>query len=296
MKSPISQLAPALLAALLASAGCATTPDGVAANRMKRALVFHASFDGTTDAQVAGGDKRLQVGPQWGKPRTIAPGLPPGNTVHLAPGEGLHGDAIRFEKKIKELVCYAAEGNIHYDKQDWSGTVSYWIKLDPDADLEPGYCDTIQITSKDWNDAAFFTDFSQDERPRHFRLGAMADLNVWNPKDRKWEEIPERERPMITVKKTPFSRARWTHVVFTWEHFNTGRPDGVARFYLDGVLQGELSPRTQTFSWDLKETRIMLGLSYTGLMDDLAIFNRALTEQEIGALNRLPKGVSGLHP
>jgi hypothetical protein len=98
------------------------------------------------------------------------------------------------------------------------------------------------------------------------------------------------------VTKHPFSSSKWTHVVFTWEHFNTGRPDGIARFYLDGVLQGTVGPRIQTYTWDLKETRIMLGLSYTGLMDELTIFNRALTPQEVGALNRLPHGVGGLRP
>jgi hypothetical protein len=294
--NPLHSLIVSAALGLVLFSGCATRPDEIAAQTLKRSLIFHANFDGTTDAGVAGGDKRLQVGPQWGKPRTISPGLPPGNTVHLAPGEGLFGDGLRFEKRIKELVCYAGEGNIHYNKQDWSGTVSYWVKVDPEKDLEHGYCDTLQITSKDWNDASFFTDFTQDDKPRHFRLGAMADLSVWNPNNRDWDRIPEHERPLATVKKTPFSSTHWTHVVFTWEHFNTGRPDGVAHFYLDGVLQGQVGPKTQTFTWDMKETRIMLGLSYAGLMDDLAIFNRSLTAQEVGALNRLPKGVSGLKP
>lgn len=295
MKTLHSLLTSAALGALLLS-GCATHPDAIAAHKIKRAILFHANFDGTTDAAIAAGDKQLQVGPQWGKPRTIAPGLPPGNTVHLAPGQGLFGDALRFERKIKELVCYAGEGNIHYNKQDWGGTVSYWARLDPEKDLEPGYCDPLQITSKDWNDASFFTDFSQDERPRHFRLGAIPDLQTWNPNNRNWDHMPAGERPMATVTKHPFSSSKWTHVVFTWEHFNTGRPDGIARFYLDGVLQGTVGPRIQTYTWDLKETRIMLGLSYTGLMDELTIFNRALTPQEVGALNRLPHGVGGLRP
>ena len=157
------------------------------------------------------------------------------------------------------------------------------------------YCDTLQITSKDWNDASFFNDFSKDEKPRLFRLGAFADLNVWNPTGRKWEDVPVAEQPMVPASKPVFARDHWTHVLFTWEHFNTGRPDGRARMYLDGVLQAEVGPRVQTFTWDLPTARIMLGLSYTGLMDDLAIFNRALTEGEIQALRALPGGVGDLH-
>ena len=59
-----------------------------------------------------------------------------------------------------------------YAKSNWSGAVSFWLRLDPDTDLEAGYCDPLQNTPREWNDAAFWVDFSKDERPRHFRLGA----------------------------------------------------------------------------------------------------------------------------
>ncbi len=275
--------------------GCATGPHAAAAKQLKKSLVFHAGFDGTTDASFGAGDRRLQVGVQWGKPRTVAPGLPPGNTVHLAPGQGRFGDALQFEKKIKELVCYPAEGNIAYQTQNWSGTVSYWLKVNPEKDLAPGYCDTIQITPKDWNDASFFTEFTPDDKPRHFRLGMYADLPVWNPKNRDWEKMPMSEKPLIVVERPPFGGDRWTHVVITWDRFNTGQANGIARLYLNGQLAGQMAGWTQTYTWNLRETRIMLGLSYTGLMDDLSIFNRALSAEEVGTLNRLPRGVAGLH-
>lgn len=283
----------AAIAALI-FAGCATSPGAAARSRMKQSLTFHAGFDGSTDAAVARGDRRIQVGPQWGKPRPVSPGLPPGNVVRIAPGEGRFGDALRFERKVKELVGYQVEGNIDYKTTGFDGTVSYWLKLDPDADLEPGYCDTVQITSKDWNDAAFFTEFSKDEKPREFRLGMYPDLKVWNADNRNWDTMAWGEKPHVAVKHPPFSRDRWTHVVFTWKNFNTGRPDGVARLYLDGVLSQEISARAQTYTWDLKTARIMLGLSYTGLMDDVAIFNCALTDGEVKVLHQLKSGVAGL--
>jgi hypothetical protein len=40
---------------------------------------------------------------------------------------------------------------------------------------------------------------------------------------------------------------------------------------------------------------MMLGLGYTGWMDDLAVFDRALSAEEVRVLNRLPNGVNGLH-
>ncbi|MBI3414177.1 MAG: LamG domain-containing protein [Verrucomicrobia bacterium] len=262
--------------------------------RLRDALTFHASFDGQADADFAAGDRRIFTAPNMNHPRTGAPGLPASGVVSLARGQGKFGDALRFHKKVPDVVFFQTEKNFPYRTNNWTGTVSFWIKLNPEEDLEPGYCDPLQITPRDWNDAAFFVDFSKDERPRHFRLGAFADRAVWDPNKRDYDRVPLPERPMVTVTKPPFSRERWTHVAFTFANFNTGRKDGVARLYLDGQLQGTLAGREQTFTWEPAKAIMMLGVSYVGLFDDLAVFNRALTEAEIGALQRLPAGVHSL--
>ncbi len=265
-----------------------------AGSKLASALTFHASFDTVTDADLATGDPRLQIAPRWGQPRSVHPGQAPGNAVHIAPNEGRFRGALRFERKIDELIAYRALGNLQYQSDRWAGTVSFWLRVSPDADLAPGYCDAIQITSKDWNDASFYTDFTKDDHPRQFRLGASADLAVWNPKNLDWESFPPSEKPLVVVAKPPFSRETWTHVAFTWENYNTGQNNGVTRLYLDGHLQGELRPTTQTYTWDPEKCLIMLGLGYTGWMDDLAIFNRALTPGEILQLHNLPEGVKSL--
>lgn len=287
---------PAVLVLILA--GCASAPDGVSRSdrtRLGAALAFHAGFDGTTDAGRARGDHQIQVGPQWGPPRSVQPGLPPGDVVRIDPGAGRHGDALRFDRKIPQLVGYLGEGNVPYRSDDWSGTVSFWLRVTPDEDIEPGYTDPVQITDKGWDDAAFFVEFTKDEVPREFRLGAYADRPVWNPQGRKWEEMSMAEKPLAPVVHPPFRRDRWTHVVFTWERFNTGRPEGVTRLYLDGEPRGEIAAREQTFTWDPANVRLMLGLAYTGWMDDLAVFDRALAPAEVRALHRLPGGVADLY-
>ena len=43
----------------------------------------------------------------------------------------------------------------------------------------------------------------------------------------------------------------------------------------------------QTFTWDPAKTSIMLGLSYIGLWDELSIFDRALSAEEVAALNKM---------
>ena len=58
--------------------------------------------------------------------------------------------------------------------------------------------------------------FNKDGDPRDFRLGAFADLKVWNPENK---EISEDQRPLFPVKAPPFAKDRWTHVLFTWSNF-----------------------------------------------------------------------------
>ncbi len=269
--------------------------DEAALKRLRGALTFHAPFDGGVDAAFARGDGRLHTTPS-GKPADAKPGLAR-DDVRIAPGEGVHGDALRFEKKSSAAVLYRAKGNVQYRERGWSGTVSMWLRLDPERDLEPGYCDPIQITDKKWNDASFFVDFTKDN-PRDFRLGVFSDLAVWNPDGREWEAIPESERPMVTVKKHPFRSDRWVHVAFTFSGFNDGesgeRKAATARLYLNGAPQGEITGKPQVFTWDPERTVIYLGLSYVGLFDDLAVFNRALEPAEIAALSTLPGGVAAL--
>ena len=212
----------------------------------------------------------------------------------LAPGAGRFGDALRFEKKIDQVVGYRVPGNFPFRTNQWSGTVSFWLRVTPDEDIEPGYCDVIQITSKAWDDASFFVEFTKDEKPREMRLGVYADKKVWNPNNRDWGKMPMEEKPLARVLRPPFKRDRWNHLVFTWHTFITGRPDGVCQLYVDGVPAGSISAREQTFHWDLSQSVMMLGLAYTGWMDDLAVFDRALSPAEVLTLHALPGGVSDL--
>jgi hypothetical protein len=49
--------------------------------------------------------------------------------------------------------------------------------------------------------------------------------------------------------------------------------------------------RTLTFTWDPSREAIMLGLNYIGLFDDLSVFDRALTEEEVGLIYHLQDGI-----
>jgi hypothetical protein len=261
---------------------------------LRTALTFHASFDGKVDAIHAAGDPSLHWAPSMKERRNASTGLPPTGETQLATGAGRFGDALRFTKRNKPPVFFRAQRNIPYASSDWSGTVSFWLQVDPQGQLEPGFCDPVQITPRAWNDAAFFVEFEKRPESIPFRLGVYADLDIWNPTKRKFEEIPASERPLVTVTDPPFAGNKWTHVVFTFERFNTGKPDGVARLYLDGEPRGTLAPRQQTFTWQPEDAIIGLGLNYIGLLDELSVFNRALAADEVAHLYRLDSGVSAL--
>ena len=241
---------------------------------LKTALTFYASFDGGTDADISRGDKRLftliNKEPKLGNKTE--------GMSRMVKGRGLSGDALLFTKRNAKWLLYNGAKNFHFAEKNWSGSVSFWLKVDPINGLDPGYVDPIQITPNTWNDASFFVDFAKDGNPRSFRLGAFADKSVWNPENK---DIPEPQRPLVPAKSNPFSNDKWTHVAFTWENFNTGKKDGVATLYLNGKNEGIITEWNQKFSWAGKPHRILIGLNYMGLFDELACFNRALSSKEI---------------
>jgi hypothetical protein len=141
-----------------------------------------------------------------------------------------------------------------------------------------------------------FVEFSKDHTPRHFRFAIMAVTKFWNPNNRKWEEIPDKERPMVPVYQPPFRRDRWTHVLVTFANINSGQKDGRGTLYLDGKKQGSFDGWNNTFNWDVSKSALTVGLAYTGFIDDLAVFNRELTDAEAQLVFSLRDGIRELHP
>jgi hypothetical protein len=264
-------------------------------NTLKKALTFHASFDNGTDADFALGDRHLYTASSYKNRTDSRPGI--GNPdVSIIPGRGRFGDALQFKKKNTKAIYYQAEKNVTYQTENWSGTVSFWLGLDPDKDLEPGYCDPLQVTDEDYNDAAVWVDFTKDDKPRHFRLGVFGDLKVWNPKGLEPDKNPDFRQRLVVVEKPPFARDQWTHVAITFSGLGSSDRGGVAKLFLNGRLQGSTPKIREPFTWDVSRAAIRLGVNYVGLYDDLSVFNRALSDNEIQTLYELKQGVRSLHP
>ncbi|MCD6049566.1 MAG: hypothetical protein K0Q55_969 [Verrucomicrobia bacterium] len=270
----------------------AGSPDPLKA--IRESMTFATTFDKGLDAEFAKGDAKLYHAANSRSRTNAVAGLPAGDDVKRTEGAGRFGAALEFTKKTTPVVFYRGATNINYTTNNWHGTASFWMRLDPDKDLAPGYCDPLQYVAQTWTEGAMFVEFSKDETPRHFRYAIMAQHKLWNPNNRKWEEIPVSERPMVQVEKPPFNREKWTHVVFTFEHANTGRKDGIGKLYLDGEYKGSFAGFNNTLKWDPAQSALNLGLAYVGFLDEIALFDRALNAEEVRIMHHLPNGAKDL--
>lgn len=264
--------------------------DADAKAKLAKALTLHASFDAGLDADFCRGDKTC-----YAQGKELTP-LKPNAEAKLAPDAGKFGGALFFPKKGNTRPCYKDGGVLGYNAKSWSCTVSAWLRIDPDKDLEPGYCDPFQIVGDDTKKGYIFCEWSKDETPRYFRYAIRPLFPIWNPDNKAWGDIPFDKRPMVQVEKAPFARDKWTHVAFTVENVNDTANAPRGKLFLNGKLQGAIEKWDLRFGWDPAKVLLVLGAAYVGYQDDLAAFDRALTDAEVAALYGLKDGVRELYP
>ena len=250
----------------------------MSAAHWKEEAVFRANFDGSADAVLSLGDPRIYSAPDYSKADQAQPGLP-STSVELAPDEGIQGGALRFVKPNKVAVFYKGLGNVPFEPKNWTGTLSLWLRLDPQLDLEKDYCDPIQLTDKAYNDSAIWVDFTKDGNPKPFRLGIFGSLKEWNPNNKNPESDPTFDNRLVAIPKPEFSRERWTHIAIVFQGLGSGSGD--AHFYMNGTLRGKTEQIKEAFSWDMGRGSIRLAFNYAGYMDEIALFKRALTNREV---------------
>ena len=252
-------------------------------------LTLAATFDDGVQADYGFGDTKLFTAAAYDELETQQEGLHY-SAAEISEGTGVYGDALAFPTKAKPVAFYQAAQNVDYQKENWSGTISLWLSLDPDKELAPGYTDPIQITDVGYNDAALWVDFS-DKNPRSFRMGVYGDLAVWNPKNISPDKNPAFNERLLPASDLPFGKGIWTHVVVTYEGLNS--KEGLAKFYINGKFQGERKI-SEPFTWDLEKAKVFLGLNFIGLMDEVALFKRSLSKDEVQMLYHLPGGLHTL--
>lgn len=257
---------------------------------LRDALTLYASFDDGFDAAFAKGDRRIYSAESYNELDKRSPGYW-GDQIEIAYDQGHVKHALHFKSKNTKALFYSGDQNVAFSSQGWTGTISFWLSLDPGTDLEPGFCDPIQVTDKAYNDAAVWVDFTKDN-PRNFRLGVFGDLDAWNPENKGPDENPAFNDRLVVVEQWPFAKGKWTHVAIA--HEGLGAPGGKATLYLDGKAQGTSEGIAEAFTWDMATAAIRLGVNYVGLYDEVALFDRALSAEEIQELHALPGGVADL--
>lgn len=247
---------------------------------LRSALTFYASFDEHVRGDIGGG----VLTPSTRRDDTDRPGQfvftegIDGDVFRIAPNKGLRGGALEVVDVLphRGRIFFPARGNLAYKPDGWSGAISFWLNTDPNTMLKTSFCDPIQITHRGASDGGLWTDFPEAQ-PRNFRLGAFPALAAGET------AIPESDpdAPLVTVNDIGFKMGRWHHVVMCWRNFDTGAANATTELYVDGKLRGKLEPRPLAMRWDLDRTGIYFAVNYIGLMDELAIFNRALTAADV---------------
>ncbi|MBW1296472.1 LamG domain-containing protein [Aquimarina litoralis] len=258
---------------------------------LKQALTFYASFDKGIDADFSLGDPKLYTVPSRTARDSAQVGIHK-EGITIAENQGYKGNALQYSDRNKGYIYYPSKNNISYTDKNWNGAISFWLNLDPATDLKPGYCDPIQITDVSYNDASIWVDFTK-ENPRDFRLGVIGDKTSWK-KDTTVSDNEDKDflSQLVPVSKPPFAKGSWTHIFINFKNLNSD--NGETSLYLNGKLQGTRNGIKDPFTWELEKSNIYLGLGYIGLMDELSIFNRNLTQEEIDKLYALENGVHTL--
>lgn len=260
----------------------------------KDALTFYASFDKGTTADFALGDPNMYTAmASYTNTRRKLEKIQVGmhNTDHrIVEGKGQLGDAFEFGEKSGKVIFYKGKDNIAYHPENWSGTISFWLSVDPATDLD-GYTDPIQITDTAFNDASIWVDFT-DKDPRDFRLGVIGDKDAWTLDTLNSPVSAVFDKRLVSVQTPPFTKSTWTHILIVYD--GLGTVNSGASLYLNGEKMGVISGVDDPFTWDLEQSNIFLGLNFSGLMDELSIFNKPLTDEQAMELYQLKGGIKSM--
>jgi lysophospholipase L1-like esterase len=259
---------------------------------LRSAVTFYLSFDKDLKADFAGGSRELST--RYTRPDMktfdFEKGYPE-KAFRVAEGKGISGGALEAVDVLPRngRIFYPAKGNIAFKKGGWGGSVSLWLKTDPDTLLKTKFCDPVQITQKGANNGGIWCDFN-DQKPRDLRMGTFPAV----PEGQKPIAESDPKAPMIPAKQIGFKADDWHHLVLSWNNFDTGKKDAHTVLYIDGKKKGELKDIELAMDWDLEKAGIYIAVNYIGLLDEFAVFNRPLTVDEVNRLHEKPALLSGL--
>jgi hypothetical protein len=277
--------------AILAILNLASSQDQ--ADAIRQAVTLKASFDEAVRADYGRGELGLSTrfNHETEQNRFVFEKGFDATVFRVARNAGIVGGALEARDLLPRngRIFFPAQRNIAYRKGGWAGSLSVWLKTDPNTMLKSRFCDPVQITERGASNGGIWFDFN-DAKPRDMRMGAFPAV----PAGGKPLAESDPSAPIVWLKSVGFTASEWHHVAMTWTGFDTGRSGARAALYVDGKLIGELRGREITMEWDLEKTGIYIAVGYIGLLDELVVFNRALTPTEVTLLLQRPGLLSNL--
>ena len=236
---------------------------------LSRHTCLRATFDKGPDADISLGNG----------PATVHP-----DVVRHDPDAGRTGGAMVFAARdhgwAEDELTYSAHGNFPYSESSFEGTVSLWLRGDPDADLNDEYpVDPFHI-SRHAADGSFYLDLT---RPNDSRYGSPRKLRFGVYGDSPAQDMFVGGQ-LLVVGELGWNDGKWHHVVATWQNTNSGRDDGRAAVYIDGVCRATMEGYRHDLTWDIDTLTIGLGQRYVGAIDELLILDVSLDDRQVAQL------------
>ena len=257
-------------------------------SKLREAVTFFASFEKNVKGDFGSGvltpDTRYNHATEKGQ-FVVEKGIDK-KVFKIAADKGIQGGCLEVVDVLPRngRIFFPAKGNVAFKKDGWSGSLSVWCKTDPDKMLKTRFCDPIQITEKGANNGGLWFDFNDAKPKRDLRHGAFPTI----PEGRKGIGEDDPKAPMVRVPGIGWKADEWHHVVITWKNLDTGEADAVTALFIDGKLIGEVRGRAIAMGWDIDKAGIYVAINYIGLLDELILFNRAISKEEIDLLYKKP--------
>lgn len=254
---------------------------------VRKAVTFYASFDEAIKGDFGGGD--LDAGTRFPHPtekgRFVFEKGIDATVLKIAKGKGVAGGAFEATDVVPKngWLYFPVKGNLAYKKGGWSGSVSVWCNTDPDRLIKSKFCDPVQITQNGYDNGALWFDFN-DAKPRALRFGAFTA----RPAGQKAVAESDPKAPLVRLPEVGWKAGEWHHVVLTFQNLDTGKSDAATALYIDGKRIGGVKDQAIAMGWDVERAGVYLSLGYVGLLDEFALFDRALTAEDVALLHKKP--------
>ncbi len=255
---------------------------------LRKAVTLYASFDEQVRMDFGRGERTpgtRSVDPSDHKKFVFANGFD-AKYFQIARGKGISGGCLQVVDLPPRggRLFFPAKGNVSFQKDaSWGGAFSVWVNTDPSRLLKTPFCDPVLITQKGFNNGSIWAHFN-DAKPRALQAGTYPSIPDGQ------EPVPEDDpkAPLTRLKDVRFAAGEWHHLVLTWDRFNTGKKDATHTLWVDGKKIGELKEYAIGMDWDIERTRIYFAVNLVGLLDELAVFSRPLTADEVRLLYQKP--------